>query len=385
MLTIAFGLVFQCIPPILTFMISSLGLSHAQAGALMSLFALPGVFVSIPGGIIANAYGAKRVFIGALSVVIFGSTLVALASGFPLLIVGRIIAGIGAMTIAVAAPQTLSIWFADRGLSIAFGVYNNALPLAIMVTFNTYGSLAKSTSWQIPMWVTVAYCVFVLLLLIWKFPATSDVEQERHKPAIKESLIVLTKAGWPVWLLSLVWMVYNTASISFMTFAGDHYIAQGYSVELAGFMTSLFMMSSIVLGPILGIVIDRIGKHIAFIVFGCTSLAVLIFLVPRSSMDPLLLVGLIGLCSVFIPTPLLSLLPRYLPGRHSGLGYGLSSALANLGVLIGPYLVGLIYDKLQHHGRGFDLMAFFSIVGTVLTLMVPLAVRKRKRREENVI
>jgi MFS family permease len=53
---LAFALVFQSIPPLLGLVISALQLSHTQAGALMGLFALPGIFISIPGGMLADIY-----------------------------------------------------------------------------------------------------------------------------------------------------------------------------------------------------------------------------------------------------------------------------------------------------------------------------------------
>ena len=40
---IAFALVFQSFSPVLDLMISGIGLTHGQAGALMSYFALPGI------------------------------------------------------------------------------------------------------------------------------------------------------------------------------------------------------------------------------------------------------------------------------------------------------------------------------------------------------
>lgn len=378
LLMIAFGLVFQSVPPILTMMITSLGLTHAQAGALMSLFALPGIFVSLPGGILATAYGAKKVTVASLVVVLAGTVMVGVSTGFPLLVTGRFIAGIGAITIAVAAPQTLSLWFADKELGIAFSVYNLAMPIATILAFNTFGTLAKGAGWPLPFWLTAAYCLIILILFVWKYPSRSDVEPANQKPDMRGSLAVLTKAGWPVWLISLVWMVYNTSSISFMTFAGDYFISKGYSVALAGFLTSLFMVASIVLAPVIGLIIDRKGKHLPFIVFGCTALAAMIFLVTRSRMNPVLLVLLIGISSVFIPTPLLSLLPRYLPAGFAGLGYGLSSALANLGVLAGPYLFGLLYDRSHSHDSGFDLLAAVSLLGAFLTLMIPLVLKKKK-------
>ena len=111
----------------------------------MGIFSLPGIIVALPGGILATAYGAKRVILGALFFMTGGVFLVALASSFPLLIVGRLIAGIGGMTIFVVVPQTLSVLFSDKRLSIAISVYNSAIPVAFITAFNTFGTLAKVT------------------------------------------------------------------------------------------------------------------------------------------------------------------------------------------------------------------------------------------------
>lgn len=46
---LVFAVIFQAIPPVLIFIVSSMKISHAQAGALMSFFALPGILILIPG------------------------------------------------------------------------------------------------------------------------------------------------------------------------------------------------------------------------------------------------------------------------------------------------------------------------------------------------
>lgn len=379
--TLAFGLVFQSIPPILNFIVSSLGLTYAQAGALMSLFALPGVFVSIPGGILANAYGTKRVGIVSLVIMFIGTLLVGLANGFPLLVVGRILSGIGAMTIAIVAPQTLSEWFGKKDLGVAMGIFHAALPVATILTLNTFGRLAEVSTWKLPVFLTAGYILFALLVFTLKYPASknADGEQERKKPEFKRSFSIVAKAGWPAWTMALIWMVYNAAAISYLTFAGDYFISKGYSVGFAGFLASLFMIASLFLGPIIGSVTDRIEKEPFFIAGGCGAMALLIFMIPRSSVNPLLLGGLIGVASAMVPTPVFSLVPQFMPEGQTGLGFGMVSTLSNLGVLIGPFLVGLSYDRMQNHRVGFDLMALFALMAAVLALAIPIMVRKQKR------
>ena len=54
---LAFALIFQSIPPILPFIMSELHLTYAQSGLLVSLFALPGPFISLLGGFLSDRYG----------------------------------------------------------------------------------------------------------------------------------------------------------------------------------------------------------------------------------------------------------------------------------------------------------------------------------------
>jgi len=43
---LSFAMVFQSIPPLLTLIRQEFNIGHAQAGLLMSLFALPGIFIA---------------------------------------------------------------------------------------------------------------------------------------------------------------------------------------------------------------------------------------------------------------------------------------------------------------------------------------------------
>jgi MFS family permease len=53
---LAFTFLLQSIPPILPLIISELKLLYAEAGLLMSLFALPGLFISLLGGFFSDRY-----------------------------------------------------------------------------------------------------------------------------------------------------------------------------------------------------------------------------------------------------------------------------------------------------------------------------------------
>lgn len=368
--TLTFVITFQGIPPVFGFIVSSLGISHAQVGALMASFALPGIFISIPGGILADVYGSRRVGTAALAIATIGSLLVGFGNSFSLLIVGRIISGIGALTIAIVAPQTLSCWFEKGDSGKAMGIFNTAMPFGTILTLNVFGRLADVASWRVPLLLTSVYCLLVLVLAYFKYPGLPEKSGQLKKPNFEKIMYALRKTGRPVWLVAIIWMMFSAVSASFVTFAGGYYLSAGYDIGYAGFLTSLFMIGSFLLSPLVGYLIDRFGRQEYLIIGGSAVLAFLLLLVPRIGLNPLLIGSLIAVSVPLVPAPVFSLVPKFLPSEQVGLGYGMLTTCMNFGVLIGPLLIGLSHDWTQNYLSGFNLMATFALSTAAIALLL---------------
>lgn len=367
---LVFAVTFQSIPPLLGFLVHSLEISHTRAGALMSLFGLPGVLISIPGGILADVHGPKRTGVIALIITLSGSLFVGLGKSFSLLIIGRIISGIGGLTISIVAPQALSRWFASKDLGKAMGIFNTAMPLGSIFTLNIFGILAAIFTWQIPLIITSFFCLMVLLLFYLRYPELPDETHQQGTPEFKKNVLVLNKIRSQIWLIAAIWMMYNASTISYLTFGADYYQSTGYTVSYAGFLTSLLMIGSLVFSPLVGLLIDRVGKEEYFIVGGSIAIGFLLFLVPRTGLNPLLLGAMIGFCAASIPAPIFALVPKYISLAQAGLGYGILSTCLNIGILVGPLLVGFSYDQTGSYLSGFNLMAFFAFLTAVIALIL---------------
>ena len=163
---LAFTLIFQSIPPILPFILSELHLTYAQAGLLMSLFALPGIFVSLLGGFLADRYGIRPLAIGCFFLMIGGTLLVGLGMNLQTLGLGRIIAGIGGLTLSVFLPKLLSQWFKERELGLAMGIFNTGVPLGSVLCFGLFGKLGNLWGWRTPVLLTGIYLFITFLLFL---------------------------------------------------------------------------------------------------------------------------------------------------------------------------------------------------------------------------
>ena len=122
MLGFAFSL--QSIPPILTLIIKELDLTHAEAGLLMSLFALPTVFLAVLFGSLSDRWGPFKIGVISLILVTVGTIIFAVSDTFLFAGSGRAIAGVGAAAVSIVSAQIVSQWFRKRELGTAMGIWD---------------------------------------------------------------------------------------------------------------------------------------------------------------------------------------------------------------------------------------------------------------------
>ncbi len=363
---LSFALVFQSIPPVLRLIVAELGISHAHAGLLMSLFAFPGVLLAIPTGLIADRYGAKKVGVASLSLMMLGTSLLGLSDSFALMALARVVTGTGAVMLTVILPQLISRWFMHKELGTGMGIFNTAMPLGTVTSLNILGNIGAALGWRVSIFLTTAACAGGLLtfLLLFRKP-----EPRSRGTEISTTSVGTLKAGKLMWLVGLTWLCFNASFISFLTFAPDLFAIKGYEVASASFLTSVAMMGSLFLSPFIGHLVNRFGKEEWSIFFGGLSLAFLMFSFSILS-SPILLIVLIGLLAAFVPAPSFSLPSRIVDSRVLGQSFGIMTTCSNAGVLVGPYLAGLAKDMAGHYTYSLYIMSLFSILQAVVILIL---------------
>ena len=274
----AFAIIFQSLPPILGILIDVFHISHAQAGALMSLFTLPAIFLSLPGGMLVDRYGPKIAGGASLMTMALGTAVVALGGSYWVLGLGRLVAGVGAAVLLVVAPRVITSWFYEREIGLSMGVFNIAVPLGTILSLNFMGVMAYQFDWRVPIWATLVTSVVALCLFLVLYRNKNAGEQVGADPP--RLLTVLKEAGWGIWWVGLSWALFNAGMISYFTYAPDYFVTQGEDVAKAWLLASYPMWGSIILTPLAGILIDRIGRKWLFVLVGCGGMAVLLYLMP---------------------------------------------------------------------------------------------------------
>jgi MFS family permease len=370
----AYAVVFQSIPPVMSLIIGDFHLSHHQAGLLMSMFALPGILVSLPAGMLADRYGVKTVGIISLAVTIVGTLLVARGHSFEVILAGRIIAGTGASSLVIIVPQAIAQWFSGRHMGIAMGIFNTAMPIGTIVSLNMFPVLAGIGGWRSGVWTTILFTALALVVFALFYRSPDRTAGKEH--TVSENPPRVGRVGLSIWLVGGAWAFFNASIISLFTFAPDFMVSRGLTLGSAGFYTSLVMVGSMVLSPIIGLTVDRIGRKEAFIALGGLGMAAVLAILPGvgQNFGPVFLC--VGFTAALIPAPVFSLVADVVSHNRLGLGYGILSMLNNVGIFVGPQLVGLSRDATASYKGSFWLMAFFALLATVTILA--LLVKKQR-------
>ena len=361
---IAFAFVFQSLPPVLRLILTDLKLSHAQGGLLMGLFALPGILLTIPGGWLADRYGFRRVGIGAIVSMLLGTLLTAGAGDFVWLAVGRLVSGVGAMILMVTAASLVSNTFRGPKLGPAMGLYNTGMPLGTIVCFNLLGSIGTAYGWRVAVLASSTAGVAALGLLL--FRREPPIARRDHR-GLKESL---RSIDGRIWLVGACWLWFNAAAIAFLTFSPDYFMSLNHTPKTATFMAGFLMMGALVVSPAIGPLMGGAKRKERLIIVGSILPAAVYFALPYLVSRQLPLLVFLGLAAALVPAPLFALPAEFVGARQQGIAFGVLATCLNIGVLFGPFSVGLSRDLTGSYQVGFAVMAAFSLLAGLS--MIPL-------------
>ncbi|CAG8749974.1 4837_t:CDS:2, partial [Funneliformis mosseae] len=113
------------IDPLKSIIKKELDFSNSKYGVVQSSVSLINTFLPILGGIFLDTFGTLVGSILVTSLIAIGNILVALSTNlksFPVMVIGRILYGIGSGNINIVQVTILSHWFKGKGLAIAVGI-----------------------------------------------------------------------------------------------------------------------------------------------------------------------------------------------------------------------------------------------------------------------
>jgi len=331
------GVQFQSVASVAPLMVEDLHLSWAQVGSLIGLYMLPGAALSVPGGLLGQRFGDRRMVIAGLSLMLAGGLVTAASGGFAVALIGRLASGAGAVLMNIMLAKMTADWFTGREMTTAMAVMITAWPVGLGLAASTLGGLAARTSWPTAIVVASATAALGLLLMAGLYRDAPARGAPGARAALGARDIGLAVSS------GVAFSLFNASLLVVLAFAPAMLSAQGSTLGEAGFVVSLAIWVTILSVPAGGVLGDRYRRPHLLIVGGSLAAALLIALLPTLPTAALGLI-LVGLVVGAPPGSLMSLLPRVLAPERLATGLGVFYTLFYLLIAASQSVAGLVRD-----------------------------------------
>lgn len=337
---ISMGYQFQSIGSVSPSLIKEFAIEYAAIGTLIGLQSLPGLFLSLPSGILGNRFGDKRVVLWGLLLMTGGTILVGISHSFSLAATGRLISGIGAILINVIMAKMVADWFAGKEIITAMAIYVNSWPTGIGLALVTQPAINSALSWSAVFHVSAITSAvgFVLMAIFYHAPTETDQIPTGPKPKIQLS----GREIYLVTLAAIIWAFYNGAYIIVPTFGPPLLSSKGMVFAEAAVLVSFTNWLIIGSVPVGGWMAQKFRRPNTFMVLGFILFGSAMLLLPFGSAIPLIiLMGIIG----GIPAgPIMAMPAAVLRPESRAVGMGLFYTIYYGVYALMPPLAGLALD-----------------------------------------
>ena len=352
------------VPPVLPLLMDAFGLSVGRAGLLMSVFAVTGLILALPAGFIFQKLGYRITGLLAVGSVIVGASIGGVSTSTGVMLISRVIEGVGLSFMTVVAPAVIAIWFPADKRGTPMGVWATWVPLGSTVMLVVAPLLVGRWNWQGVWWFG---CLFAVVgwILYYFFIKPAPVQSADIGSSVAIERVTGRDLG-PVlgnrdlWLISFLFGCFNLVFIAFLTWTPTYLNAiRGMSLARASLLISVVTIFATVSLPISGWISDRVGSRKLVCVAPMILLMLLwplVFFVREGGFLPLVIA--IGLLCGFIPTGVFSGgVEAVGDERLAGMAMAMIQVGQNAGMLFGPLVFGWIVQV-----TGGWQIAFWTLV-----------------------
>jgi len=304
-----------------------LRVSGSSSAALLSAYFGAYALLLIPGGMLVDRCGVRRVAVAGLSLFLVGAASGAVAGGFGLLIVARFVQGAGAGVVGPAALAGAVSGFPPERRGVPLGIWGAGAGVANLIGPLLGGALTYLFGWRADWWALVPLGLVAAGAIAMYVPASRERERSAAGRAPLNRMVLTASF---------------VAAITFAVMIGPFYVIEQY-LQDAGHYSALAAAAVLAVvavlvaaaAPVAGRLADARGERLTattgFLLAGL-GLALLgtpgIRLGSAVSFVPLAALG-VGLGMLFVPTSRAGL------NSAPQSSHGRVSALLSLGRLLG--------------------------------------------------
>jgi MFS family permease len=362
-----FTIAFQTVPVIIPQLKEEFSISTTEAGLLMTVSTLPGIFLSLPSGWFFNRYHAKKAGLLASIIIAFSCALIFVSDSYLLMLLGRLIMGFGGNLMLITCLSMISQWFGKGGLGKAMGVYIGSNTLITVATYSGLSLFVTTFNWRFSFFVCaiLAATSSVLFLLVVKNSKSLVMEVGVDSKKIFLNI--------NIWKIGLILLCIEVATNSFSIWVPTLYTTfSNMTLVESSLLDSLSIIPTIFLLPFFGYLSDKTGKRRLFLILGSVLMtSTFIGLSFSSHLTTMVIMSLaffIGVTSTMI-SPALNTMPREIFGYgKTGIGFGILGICGAVSGVLSSLLMGYLIDITDSLIVPLLSMAAFSAAAIAIAL-----------------
>ena len=364
----------QILSPLLPAIRAQFGRSSSDMGYLFSGYSFCAGLSVLIWGPVSDAFGRKRGLLWGLIVFAAGSALTFLSTGFMMLLLGRIVTGMGASMLSLNAISYAADFFPYASRGWAMGSILSSYFAALILGVPLGSWLGDRFGWNKVFGITggMALALFWLILAFLPRLSSEAGRQRRNAPSgyVRQYLGFLRiRASVAALFCSLC---ASAGTMGFLAFLGSWlHDSFGIPTSKIGLVFLASGAAALLASPLAGSISDRIGKRIQF-VFSSAALALFLFILPGLSWGVSLfsVFGVISLAAAFRQGPMEAVLTEIVPSFSRGSFVALKNSFSQLGIGLATLLSGILFEAVGYSSVCF-LGAAFCIMAAASMLLIP--------------
>ena len=353
------------------------------------MYSIAAIIALLFGGVFIDKYGTR------ISILLFGGIcavagfVTMLTPNFYVMLLGRVLLGIGAEPLVVAATVAIAKWFKGKEIAFAMGI-NLMIARAGSYFANQLPSLKEEIfkNWKEPLIIaSIIGCLCIVVGIIYFF-----LEKRGYKrfdlgkggETDKLSLRGFFQYSRSFWLIVALCFVFYSAvfpfysTFSFLYFQDFH----GLEKSAVGNIVRLLPLSAMFATPIIGLFVDFAGKRATMMLFGSILIMPVFVIMSYLNINLLIPVSMLGLAFSLIPAIMWPSVAYVVQENKLGKAYALMTLLQQVGVAALNWLIGHMNDSAgasSNNPNGYLPMVWVLSLLGILGLLFSIWLRSIER------
>ncbi len=377
--------------PVLPLYAQSFGVSAAMVGSLITVFGLARLLSNLPAGRLADRLGRKPLLVGGMGIVSVSALLSGLAPTFAPLLAFRFLQGVGSAMQTTGAMVALSDISTTEDRGRIMSLYMGSLLLGASLGPSIGGFVGHNWGFRAPFF---AYSGLACLGTIWAFFLAPETLRLRTGSQARGGVGLNAGFGATLALLGKLLRDGRFVAVSFVSLvifmarAGSRatvlpLFAHSIGINTAQIGIVLTIMAAINLVAVgaAGVLADRYGRKAVIVPSAMLSaVALVVFPMSYNYGTFIAAAALWGLGTAFVGPAPAAYVADIAPEGQRGTAMGLFKTFGDLGVTLGPLMLGWLSDAMSYAAAFRTNALLFAVAGVMFAVLARETIQRGARQ-----